>query len=146
MPIVEPTTEALARRNTSLSDILACCPFDPNRNLGGSLSEDFFFQHVFVHTDHFVEVESQLLRLLTSNIHSRRIISFHGFSGIGTTTFLKYFQRTAIEFHHVHLDFHALYRHAQPGYHVRPATRSIKAAEQGLREVLQSNSFSEEIG
>lgn len=141
MQNLDALVRTLSDRNTSLSDILAACPFDPNRNLGGHLDDNIFFSTLFVPTEHFEKVRDRLYTLLRSELRSHRIISFTGFSGTGKTTFLKYFQRSASEFYHAYLDFHALYRHAQPGDADYPTVRSIREANQQLKEFLDSPAF-----
>jgi hypothetical protein len=119
MRAFDQVVETLARRKTPLAEILAACPFDPNHNLGGYLTEDLFFDTLFVCTEHFRHVESELLSHLHSPTEHKRVISCTGFSGIGKTTFLKYFQRTATHFHHISLDCSMLGHHGQTA---RPPT------------------------
>ena len=101
--------ELLEDREIKLGEILDASPFDPNRHLGGKLKEEEFYECLMVHKEQFDELAKKLISVLESDIHITRVISLSGFSGVGKTTFLRYFKRYHSEYQIEMLDFFDLH-------------------------------------
>ncbi|MCG8332309.1 MAG: hypothetical protein MI974_31775 [Chitinophagales bacterium] len=98
--------KVLRNMNLNLRDILLASPFEKNNNLDGKLTEDIFFEKLFVKTYQFDEIKRILLKKIDPLDEDKLLIFFNGFSGNGKTTFLKWFIREeqSSNFEHIYID------------------------------------------
>jgi hypothetical protein len=118
----------LVERRPTLQEILQASPYDANKNMGGLLTDDIFFDHLFVQSPSFSELSSRLRSALESNLENIRVLLLDGFSGTGKTTFVKQFIKLDQGFDHFYVDFHSFARNVEPESEEAKARKSVERA------------------
>lgn len=125
---------------TPIGDIIKSSPFDHNRNIGGLISPNFFFKHLFTGKEKFEKILLLFMEYLNSPFDTNRIFIVEGFNGVGKTTFLKYFIKNNSGYNHIYIDFHTYAKSpiAKEGAHkvVRRLNNLINIMENKIQEKL----------
>ena len=89
---LEQQLDELRKKSPKIMEIIESCPYDMDKNIGDTFTEDIFMEKVFHSNDSYfeklIELDSKFNKSLTNN----RVIYIHGFSGIGKSTFLRRFK------------------------------------------------------
>jgi len=91
-----------------LDDILGASPFDRGSNFNGALTEEMFYDLLFVRDEVCDSFEKELSEVLTSSIVTSKMVFLESYAGTGKTTLIKHFIHSNSSFNHVYVDFYEL--------------------------------------
>lgn len=81
--------ETIIAEDPALEEVLSLCPIE--NNIGGSITEEFFFSHLFACKEAVDKLIETLNGALKSAEHNHLSILVHGYPGTGKSTFLRRF-------------------------------------------------------
>lgn len=128
----------LINTNPNFADILYSSPFDPIRNINGTLTENVFFENLFVLDENQNNLVNQILSSIDSQVQNYQILFLTGFAGTGKTTTIKYLINELRNDKHVYIDLAelALYTDFESVFLQKALTNYI---QKNIRSNLSSN-------